>query len=244
MSSRNHIQDELNGLQSNLPSDPGGAPYSVPAGYFEGLAASVLAKVRNSEAAEETAALSPLLAGISRQMPYSVPESFFQANIEHLPALVSGDQESLVLSFVEKEMPYSMPQGYFDALPEQVLEKVADRRAKLVPITRRKWMRLAVAAMIAGIIAVSGFLYFNRSGQMSVDNPQWVAKNLKGISSKGIEEFVKTAPVTSTSTATAQNKPARTADVKEMLQDVSDKELDAFLDQVPTENDEEDLMTN
>ncbi len=43
-------------------------PYSVPAGYFDGLAENVLDSIRNStdhlSAKEELASLSPLLSGL------------------------------------------------------------------------------------------------------------------------------------------------------------------------------------
>jgi hypothetical protein len=41
---------------------------------------------------------------------------------------------------------------------------------------------------------------------------------------------------------TAQNKSVKTAEVKKLLQDVSDNELDAFLNQVPVA--EEELAIN
>ena len=46
MSDRNTIQDELNELNSGLNPASGYNPYSVPEGYFEGLASAVLAKIK------------------------------------------------------------------------------------------------------------------------------------------------------------------------------------------------------
>jgi hypothetical protein len=54
---------------------------SVPEGYFESFPATMLSKIRamesNSES-NEVEEISPLLAGISRKMPYSVPRGYFE----------------------------------------------------------------------------------------------------------------------------------------------------------------------
>jgi hypothetical protein len=242
MNTRKHIEEELNDLNSSLPADSNAFTYSVPDGYFDSLASAVLAKIKGEHtitASEEISELSPLLAGLSRAMPYSLPDNYFQ----DLSAITDEKEESAVLSYIGKTMPYDVPPGYFDTLPGALLERLHPSRAKVIPMYRKKWMKMAVAASIAGIIAISGFFYFNKKDSISVNNPQWVAKNIKNVSSTAIEEFIKTTDVTltSTNTTTAQTKP-KTADVKKLLQDVPDKELETFLDQVPTDDD--DLVIN
>ena len=84
MSTTNTIQDELNEMNSGLNPNAGDAPYSVPEGYFDGLASSVLAKIKGEmpvAASEEIAQLSPLLAAISRQLPFSVPDNYFMVHL-------------------------------------------------------------------------------------------------------------------------------------------------------------------
>src|SRR5689334_9713028 len=90
MNTPNNIQDELRDLNSELPAS-NGTPFSVPEGYFEGFAASVMNRIHNPalSAAAEIAELSPLLSAISRTMPYQLPEGYFQSNIETLPAFTA-----------------------------------------------------------------------------------------------------------------------------------------------------------
>lgn len=241
MNKRNTIQDELNELNSGLNAGSNGNPYSVPEDYFEGLAASVLAKIKGEEAisaSEEIIQLSPLLAGISRCLPYSVPDDYFQSNLEGLKAFTSESEESLVLSFIDKEMPYEVPTGYFANLPEKILEKLSDRRAKVVPMKRSNWMRLAVAAMITGIVAVSGIAYFNSRRGQATNSVVPVNMALKKASTEELNDFIKNTAVTLTDTkapVTAKNKSSKT-DRKKLFEGVSDKELDAFLNQVPTDD--------
>jgi hypothetical protein len=247
MNNRNTIQDELNELNSGLNSNSNNTPYSVPEGYFDDLAASVLAKIKGEQpvsASEEIAQLSPLLAGISRKLPYSVPDDFFQSNIEGLKAFTSESEESLVLSFVDKQMPYEVPAGYFANVPDQVLQKISDR-TKVVPM-RRKWMRLAVAAAVTGIITLSGITYFNNRGPQTAtgnDGAVPAAVVIEKASTEELNEFLNAtaADVTDDRTqVTAKSTPPK-KEVKKLFNDVSDKELEAFLNQVPTDEEEFDI---
>lgn len=240
MNSRKNIKDELHELGSQLPQDAGGSPYSVPEGYFDGLAGSVMAKInaRNAVSAkEEIQQLSPLLASLPRTMPYTIPGDYFQSTIESVPALTSNE-DSLVLSFIDKGMPYEVPVGYFAGLPDKILAKVPVPRARVVSM-RKKWMRMAVAAAITGMVALGGIFYFSGKNEIPVDSPQWVAKELKNVSDKEIDEFVNTTEVISSSNITAMNKPVRTNDTEELFEDVTDRELEAFLDAVTIEEEEE-----
>jgi hypothetical protein len=243
MNSQNNIHDELKGLNSDLPSSTDKTPYSVPEGYFDGLAGSILAKVKGQEpsATEEIASLSPLLAGISRSMPYAVPYQYFKKSLEDLPVLMGKDPQSAILSLVERVTPYTVPVGYFANLPEQILERVAQPQAKVIPISRKektgtRWM---VAAVTAGMILLSGYIYFTHKP----DAGKALAQQVKNVSTRALDEFIKTTEITIGSNETAQATTAGNMEVKKLLSDVSDKELDAFLNQVSTD-DEDLLLTN
>lgn len=241
MSERNTIQNELNELNSGLNPNSDSTPYSVPEGYFESLATSVLAKVKGEvlvSALEEIVQLSPLLSGISRKLPFAIPENYFQSNIENLGAFTSENEESLVLSFVEKEMPYEAPTGYFANLPEQILERVSDSGAKVVPIVRRKWMRLAVAAVVTGIMAISGIVYFNRGGNGTTNDP---AVAVKKASTQELNDFLKSTTVIDMNDMSKTTATAPKTERKKLFNDVSDKELQSFLNQLPTDDDDLDI---
>jgi hypothetical protein len=231
MNSKKNIQDELNELNSKLSVNNQDQVYNVPDGYFDGFAASVMARIQVEEnfasPAEEIGKLSPLLSGISRIMPYWVPDTYFEDNIASLPAFTSESEESLILSFIEKEMPYEVPMGYFASFPETVVEKM-NNRAKVVPLKRKRWMHMAAAAVVAGIIIFSGLAYFKTG--TPVKDP--VAVEIKKASTEELNAFVKSTDPSLDEHSTAQN----TLEVKHLLKDVSDKELEAFLKQIPTED--------
>jgi hypothetical protein len=121
MSSQKHIPDELKSLESSLPFN-NNQPFSVPEGYFESLPSAILAKVKSSQASEEAEPVefSPMLAGIPKLMPYSVPFSYFEENLDAAAAIVR-EGDSAILSGIGKEMLYSVPPGYFEALPGRLV---------------------------------------------------------------------------------------------------------------------------
>lgn len=240
MNSRIHISEELRELNSSLPAYAKEPVFTVPDGYFDHFAASVLAKIKAMDASvnDELSALSPLLAAIPRTTPYAIPENYFSDLATDLPALTDEETVPSVLSEHHRQMPYETPAGYFESLPATVLARVERPKAKVVPMRTRGWMKVAAAALVAGVIALSGFFYF--SGQHNALDPasnpeEWVAKKLKGVSTDALEDFIETADISPDGSSTARG---RSAEVRSMLDDVSDRELENFLDQVPTDDEE------
>ena len=234
MNSRITISEELKALESRLSPEINGLPYQVPQGYFENLPDIILARIKMDRlnAAEEISELSPLLAGLSRKMPFDVPAGYFGENAETLKSITS-EEESMVLSFISKDMPYQVPAGYFANFPEIMLEKLAKKEAKVIPVMRRKWMRMAVAASITAIMAISGFLYFNNRNEISPAGTEIVSNELKKVSSEELDAFIKST--TGGNQPSASDNVTASEDANALLNDVSDKELEAFLSGVPVE---------
>ena len=248
MTSQKHIQDELKSLESSLPFS-NNQPFSVPEGYFDGLAATFLAKVKSSKASAEAelGELSPLLAGIPKITPYSVPFSYFEENIETVPNL-NQETESPVLSYVGKELPYSVPQDYFENLAEQVLSKISKPTAKVVPLFARTWMRVASAAVIAGALFIAGLQLFSTKNEglatagkpdttqtLVAQNGAATEKEIKQASTKELEEFIETVQVNGK--ASAEQKIGSEKEVEELLKDVSTNEMESFLSALPVDDD-------
>ena len=224
-----------------MPADANKPVFTVPEGYFDHFATSVLAKVKQTEAgsvSDELSALSPFLAAIPKKTPYSTPENYFTELATDLPSLMGKETLPSVLSEHHRQMPYETPAGYFETLPEVLLARVAQPKAKVVRMEPRRWMRVAAAAMVAGIITISGWVYF--TGKNTTDPQQspdeWVASKLKGVSNDALEDFIQTTDVNPNGTETANG--TKLTEVRTMLGDVSDGELETFLEQVPTDDEE------
>lgn len=263
MTNRNTILNELKDLESSLGSYNPQNIYTVPNGYFEGFPTQILNRIKALEAADakgELAYLSPLLSNASKEMPYSVPAGYFQNlsdNIvqhlsEHADHQTSEEEiESLspLLSSLKNKNPYSVPAGYFENLETQTVRKDSfgeKEEAKVITITKRRWYRLAVAAVFIGIVAIGGLLFMNQ-GQPDIDkNPRaWVNKNVnKKVSQEKIDEFVKLAGDETINT-TEESDATKQAEIKELMKDIPEKEIEDFLnDVVALESIETDALMN
>lgn len=236
------IQQELTELDSKLLLPKSNEAYTVPEGYFEGLATAVLARIKAQEAnaAEEIESLSPLLASLSRKMPFEVPGNYFQNAIEGIAA------EDTIPAEWEKARfnpTYSVPEGYFETLPEQILAKIQPKKTARVISIGQRWIRYATAACLTGLVAMSSYLYFAKPGVVDVnEHPhQWVTSKLKNTSTQELDAFIQTADATHEIVQAPKTTKAKAeAEVKKLLKDVSDKELEEFLNDVPAA--EEDII--
>ncbi len=144
MAQNNNILQELKELESSLASMAVQNVYSVPKGYFEGLAAQVLSRIKAMEATtalEELSVLSPAVSALPKQIPYTIPVGYFETLPENTMQLIRGiglsaKEEtanlSPLLSGLDKQMPYTVPQGYFKGIEERMLKAVtgAEQTAK------------------------------------------------------------------------------------------------------------------
>lgn len=239
MNLKKDIQEELRELSSDLLYEKQPPVFTVPEDYFENFAASVLLKVRNNtpnSINRELEEISTLLASIPRNMPYSIPDNYFVHAIEDIPAIT---QEIVVPESISavKQMPYNVPEDYFTNLAGNVLSKIDLKPvAKVLSMRTTNWMRYAVAAVLAGVIMLSGILYLN---DRNIATPEtgsqaWISNKLQDVSNEDLQEFIETTDFKLNGKEMVQN--SNKAEVKKILNDVSDKELDAFLNSIPTED--------
>lgn len=251
----NDIIQELNQLESSLTGKISGSFYAIPAGYFDGFASTVLNRIKalgavNAE--EELSYLSPFLSAVPKELPYSVPAGYFSDLKEKAIGAIRGHADyqtaaeelesiSPLLNSIGKKTPYRIPDGYFDNLvvPIDTTEK---REAKVISLGSRKWLRYGVAAAIISCIALGAGLFFNTGKAVDISNTHaWVKKNMKKVSTTDINSFVQ---LTSQQNAAA-TASMKSADIKDMLKDVSDKDLQNFLTEAETaEEYSDDLFLN
>jgi hypothetical protein len=252
MTQRNKILQELADLQSSLANAAVQNAYEVPVGYFDGLADQLLRRVKALEtenASRELNHLSPLLSGLSKEMPYSVPAGYFENFTETIHESVLNSNQSAfdelekmspLLSSLKKEMPYSVPQNYFEQLTATINAEAVKPAVKVVSITRQKWFRYAAAAVVIGFIAIAGFLLISKKENIdpATQSSEWVNKNLKKVSTDEINSFVELtdqeAPVIAS--IDKKNEIKDKNDVQDLIKDISDKEIQKFLDETQPDN--------
>jgi len=182
-------------------------------------------------------------------MPYTLPEGYFERLEETLLQTIqqSNDYQtakeeletlSPLLSGLKKQLPFSIPQGYFENL------SVGKPETKIVSFTSRKWFRYAAAAVITGVIALGGLMYFNSRKVDPVEQPYaWVKKSIKKVDKADIDAFVKLADE-ELSNQVVTSAPVKPEEIKELMKDVSDKEIQDFLDETDGAEDTNDTMMN
>lgn len=254
--------NELGDLKSSLSSHTPQNMFDVPHGYFEGFATHLLNRIKALEAknaAEEIQTLSPLLASISRQIPYSVPEGYFPSleqkiedRIQKHPDYQTAGEELIALSSVLNRLknttPYSVPEDYFQNLAVSIRQNVNEKiGAKVVSLKSNRLGRLAVAAVITGIILLGGVLFMKQQNNNPVEaGKAWskIEKQVEKISDKELKDFVQvTNPNDLTTQENISSKSIASEDVNTLLNDISDKELQDFLDQTG-DSEEEVLLMN
>ncbi len=250
MTRNTNILNELNELNSSLVNVNTQNVYTVPVGYFDGLAVIVLNRIKamNAEnAVEELSYLSPILSNISKQTPYTVPAGYFDSLAEtalhsvregsdYQTAKEEIETLSPLLSGLKKQIPYSVPQGYFD----DIAEKTAKPVVKVVSIAHRSWFKYAAAAVVVGIITLFGI---SINSKKSNDPIAGVQRDFKKMDDAQKDELIDFLNAGMSGKETAQiNTDNKSQEIKTLLQDISDEELKDFQEQ--TEDIQDVLMTN
>lgn len=228
--------------------------FSVPEGYFDSFAQNLLSRIkmeaaaipeknrtetavpaqgRTESAAEELADLSPILAGISREMPFRVPADYFET-MSPVEAMLTG---------VKEKITYTVPQGYFDNLAENILIQVARTGAKKTTevkepariVTMRTWMRYATAAVVAGLIFTFGWLRFNHHTGNHPATAVDIAGNLVKVSDQELQSYLDNHNDQTNTMAEPTNNTAtldiNDSDVKSLLGDVPDGDLKQYMEE-------------
>ena len=244
--------NELNELGSTLGNHSPQNIYTVPNGYFEGLPTRIINRIKALEAKDakdELAFLSPLLSNVSKEMPYSVPFGFFQdfgdsvmqrinENVNHQTSKEEIESLSPLLSGLRDKNPYSVPPGYFENLSAGDEKK----EAKVVSITRSRWYRMAAAAVVIGIIAIGGILFIKPNIDPKKNPQAWIEKNVnKKVSGEKIDELVTLA--NEENTKTDENETVKEAEIKELMKDVPEKEIEDFLNDAVASNSNDGAST-
>lgn len=253
MATNNNILQELQELESGLAGLSQASTYTVPHGYFDTLAETILLRINAMDATsskEEAELLAPVFKHVPEKSPYTVDTAYFANNEQSLLLAVKGlsqspaeELESLspLLSSLKKENPYSVPDNFFSQVTIPSSVETATE-TKVIAMSSRKWFRYAAAAVVTAFVVVSGFLIFTKKQTIDPSEKSfaWVKKNMNKVSTDEITNFIEladeTAPVVAVNSET-------TSDVKELMKNVSDKDIQDFLnDTKAIESD--DLLTD
>jgi hypothetical protein len=222
-------------------------PYSIPSNYLEEFAENILIRIQTenaSSAEEELDILSPLLKGIDKKNPFSVPQGFFTELADTMNSgvqaieFVNNELENFspLISGLKEKNVYETPDSYFENFSDSVFEKIKQQvqPAKVISINKkRNWFKYAAAAAVIGIIAAGSLLVIdNRNSQ----NRQNAAVSLASVSDQEMMNYLEdqSTPQVSADSSATNNSVASAdlndTDANDLLSDVSDDELQQYVD--------------
>jgi hypothetical protein len=219
-----------------------------PQGYFEGFADKMLSRIKAESIGsvnEEIATLSPLLSKIKKEMPYLVPQDYFEsfsgAVIESSQAIefVNSELESLspMMADLRNKNPYNIPSDYFEQLPDSILSRVqtaARPAARVISIGSRKmWVKFAAAAIFIGFISTVSFFALNKKTVVSNMDP---IASLSKVSDDEMVNYLQNQEL-AIPDSTLTNSPLATIDLSsgndaiDLLSNITDDELQQYVNE-------------
>ena len=204
------ILNKVNGNSQQSIFDTASAimPYSAPAGYFDGLAAQIMLKVQASPAFKSEVDLELELIA---------------------PALVG----------LNKSPVYSVPVGYFENLIAPTMTKPVGKVVSMHGAG--KALRYLAAAVVIAVMAFSAYLFFDKptdtgSAKNSIEAPVNLDKlnvtaAVDKLSEEEILNYLKAYSNPQESSLNPIMIPDVNADFKEVIKDLPEEELKAFLNQ-------------
>jgi hypothetical protein len=220
--------------------------YQVPKGYFESLAGNIMNRIKAQEIEnpkEELELLSPLLDQIGKKNPFTSPNGYFNEFSDNIVAgvkaidFVNKELENLspTMAGLKNKQVYEVPDGYFDTTAAAILEKAKQQQpARVISIGfGKKTIQYAAAAVVIGIIAVSTYLISSQPDKIAGAGPKqaWDSASVAKIPDHEIENFLNNNTVLLADVASVTTDDANAGDIKDLLADISDEELQQYLEQ-------------
>ncbi|HEY1200182.1 MAG TPA: hypothetical protein VGE79_04330, partial [Niastella sp.] len=226
-------------------------PYQVPQGYFDSLPETILNRVKataTDSANEELEILSPLLSQLGKKMPFSTPAGYFNEVSEHAVAgaqaidFVNIELENLspLMQGLKRIMVYEVPAGYFNQLPGEVMKAIkAQQPAKVISMSfTRRVLRYAAAAVVAGLIVTAGWMFLGKGRVVKPDGPTpELAYKLDSLSDETLQKYLEnqtSSPAETAALASTTAEELDANDMKDMLADVTDEDLQVYLEKYST----------
>ncbi len=169
---------------------------------------------------QETEAIAPLLASIGKTEPYQIPEGYFG----RVPNLVL---EKLSISHevpLTDEVPLTQEVSLTQELPIVPQTPVVSMQFA------RKWMTYAAAALMAGILIISAFLFSDRHAIKNADNysKEEMSMTLDQVSDAALSNYLEENTV-ATNEAIFIEPKVPMLPMSEHMQTLSNEKLDEYL---------------
>jgi len=241
MSNVQNISEELKQVAPAVANLVRNNPYSVPMGYFDTIAESILKQI----VAEPLSVEIPTL----KEQPYSIPPGYFEELANNILAKIDNIQKEKhtkvfdelenvapLLNTISKGNVLSIPNDYFDKL--KIKLPAENKEAKVVLMsnrsTVRRWATYAAAASVLFILSTASYAYINHHLK-NVDKSLTIGQRMATLDDKEIINYLQNdlGDFDSNMATSAADDP----DINHLLINASDAEIEQYLD---TESDSGD----
>lgn len=197
----------------------------------------------NNHILNELNTISEAVANIPRSPVFTVPENYFADFPGKLMEKIREDANietellSPLLGGMQKKNPFSVPDGYFSTFEEQLKKSTLPveipEPAKVIrmSVTRQVW-KLSVAAMIAGIIGITAWFFYQQNASVISPSMVNVKSELPKVSEEEMNDFLLSVPEMP-ATETPQVAGLENLVIEDMLKDVQDGELQDYIKDMP-----------
>jgi len=232
MKGNNTISTELEHISPTVANLGKDQVYSVPNGYFEGLAACILQKIRAEE-----------LLTKATSATYTVPDGYFeqlpQAILQQLHAdsvTAELNEVAPVLNNISKAPVYTVPDGYFNQFGVSVTAQSSGKVVRMTVV--RRWVSYAAAAVFAGV-AITGLVWLllqNGSKQPTVAEIEKarstnIPEVVNNIPEEAITAFLNTHTNTSDVADNELNSNPNEVDFNQFIETATDEDIINYLNE-------------
>jgi hypothetical protein len=229
---RENILQELEQISSTVAGISRTNVYTTPHGYFDQFPTNIMRLVKGDRE------LHTSLPSKANQQVYAVPGDYFESLPGKILSAIKAKEKDTVweelnavsplLASIPKHNVYQVPEGYFQTLT------MSKPRAKAKVISFAKAVRYSVAAAIVSVMAVGGYLLLdNKSEQHTTASEINVPAAVQTLSENEIESYLQDHSTAMEGNATPFYIPDAGFDVKQVIKDLSDEELQEFLKENP-----------
>ena len=224
------ILNELKEISPSLAKMDRNNPFSVPEGYFSALSDRLLINTKIYAEQADTSINSA-----------RVPEGYFNTLSSQILNKIKNQDTSVeefpLLSSLKDKNVFSVPEGYFESLSDRVLSKIAHKPAKVISI--KSWMKYAAAAVVAGVMAITGLQIYNGGSanhQVASNDklPAYIQSSFQYKTPEQVDQGI--ASLTDDQIANYLEKHGSIMDNDLLIKDVNVDELPATTDYLNDEN--------
>jgi hypothetical protein len=132
MEERNEISVELSAISALVGGISRQIPYGIPVGYFDQLPATVMSRVGGSSSIARGSSILP-----AQSPSFQVPDGYFDGFAAQVLARIkgvgaAGDELPAIFNRISRVTPYQIPEGYWEEL-SPLLAVLRDKPAYAVP---------------------------------------------------------------------------------------------------------------